>query len=506
MLSIVHSGALRGIEVVDVTIEVNSGERGDPRFIMVGLPDAAVKESHDRVFSALSNSGFMCPRMRTTVNLAPGYIRKEGSFYDLPIALGVIQSTAQVSMKLLDEFVIAGELSLSGTISDIRGGIAFSLYARQNAKKLILPPKSAAEAALVEGVEVFVADSLANVTDFLSGGTPLARAVPVIKDLWAADRNYAIDFSDVTGQLVLRRAVEIAVAGGHNLLMIGSPGSGKSMVAKRIPTIMPRPSMDEIIDIINIYSAAGMSLGEGESCFRRPFRSPHHTISSVGLLGGGVIPGPGEVSLAHNGVLFLDELAEFNRATLEVLRQPLEDGEITISRSSGKVTFPCSIILVAAMNPCPCGFLGDKAGRCKCSPGQVAKYRSRISGPLIDRFDIQIDVPAVSLADLCGHRRGECSADIKVRVERARAIQNARFKDTETTNARMVNVRDGCPLNGTCQNLLDMAMKNLHLSARAYDKILKVARTIADLATSEDILEKHILEAIQYRSLDRIFF
>jgi magnesium chelatase family protein len=506
MLSIVHSGALKGIEVVDVTIEVNSGERGDPRFIMVGLPDAAVKESHDRVFSALSNSGFACPRMRTTVNLAPGYIRKEGSFYDLPIALGVIQSTAQANMHLLDGFVIAGELSLSGTISDIRGGIAFGLYAKQHSKKLILPPKSAKEAALVEGVEVFVADSLVSVVAFLSGDVPLPRAQSSIENFYSIEQDYVIDFSDVVGQLAIRRAVEVAVAGGHNLLMIGTPGSGKSMIAKRIPTIMPRASMEEMIDIMNIYSAAGMSLSEENSCFRRPFRAPHHTISTVGLLGGGVIPGPGEISLAHNGVLFLDELAEFNRMTLEVLRQPLEDGEITISRSSGKVTFPCSIILVAAMNPCPCGFLGDKTGRCKCSPNLVAKYRSRISGPLIDRFDIQVDVPSVSLSDLRGRGKAECSADIKGRVERARSMQNKRFRDRKTTNARMVNVREICTLDATCQNLLDMAMRNLYLSARAYDKILKIARTIADLAESDRILEKHILEAIQYRSLDRVFF
>jgi magnesium chelatase family protein len=506
MLSIVHSGALKGIEVVEVTIEVNSGERGDPRFIIVGLPDTAVKESHDRVFSALSNSGFVCPRMRTTVNLAPGYIRKEGSFYDLPIALGAIQSTAQANMHLLDEFIIAGELSLSGTISDIRGGIAFGLYARQNSKKLILPPKSAKEAALVEGVEVFVADSLSSVVDFLSGNASLAKAKSSIGDYYSIDPNSGIDFSDVIGQLTIRRAVEVAVAGGHNLLMIGSPGSGKSMIAKRIPTIMPRASMAELIDIMNIYSAAGMSLSEGNSCFKRPFRAPHHTISSVGLLGGGSIPCPGEISLAHNGVLFLDELAEFNRTTLEVLRQPLEDGEITISRSSGKVTFPCSIMLIAAMNPCPCGFLGDKTGRCKCSPNRVAKYRSRISGPLIDRFDIQVDVPSVSLADLRGRAKSECSADIKGRIGRARSVQNKRFGNTKTTNARMINMRNMCALDSTCQNLLDMAMKNLHLSARAYDKILKVARTIADLAASDEILENHLLEAIQYRSLDRMFF
>jgi magnesium chelatase family protein len=300
--------------------------------------------------------------------------------------------------------------------------------------------------------------------------------------------------------------VEVAVAGAHNLLMLGSPGSGKSMIAKRIPTIMPRASMEEMIDIMNTYSAAGMSLDEDNSCFRRPFRAPHHTTSSVGLLGGGAIPSPGEISLAHNGILFLDEVAEFSRATLEVLRQPLEDGEIAISRSLGKVTFPCSIILVAAMNPCPCGFLGDKTGRCKCSPDYVRKYRSRISGPLLDRFDIQVDAPSVSLADMRERAKSECSETIKARAESARRMQCERFKSSKITKARMPNVRDICALGSTCRDLLDSAMRNLHLSARAHDKILRVARAIADLGNSDGISENHFLEAIQYRSLDRTFF
>lgn len=506
MLSIVNSGALRGIESVAVTVEVNSGEQGDPRFIIVGLPDTAVKESHDRVFSALTNSGFLCPRTRTTVNLAPGYLRKEGSFYDLPIALGVLQSTAQINMLILNDFIIAGELSLSGKISDIKGGLAFGMYAKRVGKKLILPYKSAMEAALVEGVEVFIADSLRNVAMFLTKLNNLKRAEASIEDYSDTQLNFDVDFSEVVGQFMLRRAIEVAVAGGHNLLMVGAPGSGKSMIAKRIPTIMSNPTKDELLDIISIYSAAGINLNEGTHPVRRPFRAPHHTMSTVGLLGGGSVPGPGEISLAHNGVLFLDELAEFNRTTLEVLRQPLEDGEITISRSAGKITFPCSFMLVAAMNPCPCGFLGDKTGRCKCASDKIRRYRSKISGPLLDRFDIQIEVPSVSITDMYSSVKSESSAEIRCRIEHAKNIQLNRFQDGRIKNANIKNIKDFCHVNEKCQILLDSAMSNLNLSARAYNKILKVARTVADLERSKNINENHILEAIQYRALDRSFF
>ncbi len=506
MLSIVNSGSLRGIEIVDITIEVNSGEKGDPRFVIVGLPDAAVKESHDRVFSALSNSGFICPRTRTTVNLAPGYIRKEGSFYDLPIALGVLQSTGQANMRFIDDFIIAGELSLSGRVSNIKGGIAFGMYAKRRGKKLILPQRSAREAALVDDIEVFEADSLRNVVSFLSGAGSLSRAHSSFNELSSIKVTYDIDFSDIIGQGFLKRAVEVAVAGGHNLLMLGPPGSGKSMIAKRIPTIMPDPNKEELLDIINIYSAAGVNIEDDVWTITRPFRSPHHTISNVGLLGGGTFPRPGEISLAHHGVLFLDELSEYNKVTLEALRQPLEDGEITISRSAGKITLPCCIMCVAAMNPCPCGFLGDKTGRCKCSAEKIRRYRSKISGPLLDRFDIQVDVQAVSVEDMQTIKRSETSAIIKERVEHARARQLKRFASGIIRNADMKSVNEVCKINMESQALLNSAMKNLHLSVRAHNKILRVARTIADLAGEEMINDTHILEAIQYRTLDRNFF
>ncbi len=506
MLSIVHSGSLRGVEVVDITVEVNSGERGDPRFIIVGLPDAAVKESHDRVFSALSNSGYICPRTRTTVNLAPGYIRKEGSFYDLPIALGVLQSTGQANMLLLDDFIIAGELSLSGRISDIRGGIAFGMYAKKVGKKLILPSKSAKEAALVDGVEVFEAHSLRDVVKFFNGEGELIRSKSSFSDFINDTHKSSIDFSDIIGQNFLKRAVEVAVAGGHNLLMIGAPGAGKSMIAKRIPTIMPDLNKEELLDVMSIYSAAGVNIENNERCFVRPFRSPHHIISSVGLLGGGTVPKPGEISLAHHGVLFLDELSEFNKVVLEALRQPLEDGNITISRSMSKVTFPSSFMLVAAMNPCPCGFLGDKTGRCKCSSEKIRRYRSKISGPLLDRFDIQIEVQSVSLSDINNFQKSEPSNSIKKRIESARQKQLLRFSSGKVRNANIRNVRTVCKVDTESQILLDSAMENLHLSARAYDKVLRVARTIADLDNIDEIQKNHILEAIQYRTLDRGFF
>jgi len=512
MLSILQSGSLVGIEALPVQVEVNTGEAGDPRLVLVGLPDAAVKESQDRVTSALRNSAFDPPRTRTTINLAPGHLRKEGPSFDLPIALGILAATGQLQPDLLAKYVIAGELSLSGKTRAIRGGLALALLARQEKKKgILLPPETAAEAALVEGIDVYPVRSLDEAARFLENSIEIAPGTAEDSPFTQPpEEALNLDFSEIKGQYALKRAVEVAVAGGHNLLMIGPPGSGKSMVAKRIPTIMPKPELDEYLEILSIHSAAGMTRKmDGKGYFQRPFRAPHHTISDVGLLGGGSIPGPGEISLAHNGVLFLDELPEFKRSTLEVLRQPLEDGEVTISRSAGKVTLPASIMLVAAMNPTPDGYTGNEGRESRSTPAQIQRYRSRISGPLLDRIDIHIDAPALSLEELRNETPGESSADIRQRILAARDVQKARFEKSGTAcNARMSHrqIRQHCPLDSSLGDLLQNAMEELSLSARAYDRILKVSRTIADLAGSEGIKGNHLMEAIQYRSLDRNLF
>ncbi len=513
MLATIFSAALQGIEAELVHVEVNAGERGDPKLILVGLPDAAVKESDDRVSSALANSGFAMPRTRTTINLAPGHLRKEGPCYDLPIALGLLVATEQLQTTRADDLLIAGELSLSGATRPVRGALAMARLARSLGRRgLILPVESAREAALVDGVEVYPVTSLDEAFRFLAGErdippVPHSEALAITR---TADDAPVGDFSEVKGQHALRRAVEVAVAGGHNIVFVGPPGSGKSMVAKRIPTIMPSPTLDESLEILGIHSAAGQTLGRGASVFgRRPVRSPHHTISDVGLLGGGTIPGPGEISLAHHGVLFLDELPEFKRSALEVLRQPLEDAVVSISRSAGKVTLPCSFMLVAAMNPCPCGYLGAAKHECRCSPTQIQRYRARISGPLLDRIDLHVEAPALSIQELRASEPGEPSASLRTRIQVARDRQTARFKGTRTTaNARMTHaqIRTHCVLDASLGDLLQRAMEELHLSARAYDRILKVARTIADLAGAERIAANHLLEAIQYRSLDRALF
>jgi magnesium chelatase family protein len=510
MLATIGSAALLGIDAVPVSVEVNTGETGTPDLILVGLPDSAVKESEDRVFSALSNSALRMPRTRTTINLAPGDLRKEGAIYDLPIALGILVATGQLVCDNLADYLIAGELSLSGATRPIKGGLAMAVLARETRRKaVLLPPVAAREAALVEGLRVYEITSLDQANRFLSGQLELTPLAPPRAASVPINGDHAPDFADIKGQHAVRRAVEVAVAGGHNLIMIGPPGSGKSMIAKRVPGIMPQPTLDEYLDILRIHSAAGQTMGDGLHFLQRPARAPHHTISDVGLLGGGTIPGPGEISLAHHGVLFLDELPEFKRSALEVLRQPLEDGHVTISRSAGKITLPCHFMLVAAMNPCPCGYLGDPKHECRCSPAHIQRYRARISGPLLDRIDLHVETPALSITELRSDRAGESSAAMRERVEQARQAQLVRFRGTRlTANARMPasQLKKHCALEPALGDLLQQAMEQLALSARAYDRILKVARTIADLASAERIASAHLLEAIQYRSLDRNVF
>ncbi|MDR2201063.1 MAG: YifB family Mg chelatase-like AAA ATPase [Puniceicoccales bacterium] len=503
MLSRIHSGAVLGIEGLPVWVEVNTGLPGEPKFITVGLPDAAVRESQDRVSSALMNNGFSMAKTRTIVNLSPGNLRKEGPIYDLPIALGIIKSTGQASLVRLEEFVIAGELSLSGDLMPISGAVALAMQARKYKKKLILPKASAEMATYVSDIDIFAAGTFREVVGFLSRENELPK---LRRERVGEEEAFDVDFSEVKGQLALRRAVEVAVAGGHNLLMVGSPGTGKSMIAKRIPTIMPKPTLEEFLEILSIHSSCQKTYPS--VAFKRPFRAPHHTISDIGLLGGGNYPVPGEVSLAHNGVLFLDELAEFRRSTLEILRQPLEDGFVDISRYAAKVQFPCSFMLIGAMNPCPCGFLGDSRKECLCSPGQIQRYRSRISGPLMDRIDIHIDVRPIDTGELRQEKIGESSEAIRQRVTLAREIQRARNRPGCITNAKMKqrDLRQFCKLNAQGERLLTSAIDRLSLSGRAHDRILKVARTIADLEQSETIGENHLLEAIHYRSMDRKLF
>ncbi|MBN2069563.1 MAG: YifB family Mg chelatase-like AAA ATPase [Opitutales bacterium] len=514
-LAITQSGTLQGIDAFPVDVEVNSGQKGDPKLIIVGLPDAAVKESCDRVISALSNSGFIPPETRMTINLAPGHIRKEGPLYDLPIALTVLAATGQIRQQAaceLSNYLIAGELSLSGETRPIKGGLSLAVLARDLEKKgLLLPPQTATEASLVEGIDVYEVTSLSQAIQFLNGQEALTPLESPLNDgtLCSDMAITEMDFSEIKGQHSVRRAVEVAVAGAHNILIIGPPGSGKSMIAKRIPTIMPQPSLEEYLEILRIYSVAGKTLEKGSISFQRPFRSPHHTISDVGLLGGGAIPSPGEISLSHNGVLFLDELPEFKRNTLEVLRQPLEDGEVTISRSAGKITLPSAFMLVAAMNPTPSGYSSKDGRQNMCSAAQIQRYRSRISGPLLDRIDIHVEAPSVRFEDLRNEQNGENSNVIRERIQVARAIQKERFSKLGiSSNARMgrKHIVAYCEIDHNKATLLQQAMEQLKLSARAYDRILKVARTIADLAESKEIEIPHLLEAIQYRNLDRALF
>lgn len=521
MLIKIYSAALAGIDAVPVTIEVHSTPGFD--FTLVGLPDSAVKESHERILAALTVNNFETLHRSFTINMAPADIKKEGTAFDLPLAIGMLAGAEKLKSKELEHYMIMGELSLDGSLQPIRGALPIALCARKEGfRGLILPSANAEEAAVVDGLQVYGLNNLMEVIHFLNGEPkdelqPDNRFEPVHVDMQTLFDKMAfptdVDFSDVRGQFKLRRAVEIAAAGGHNMIMVGPPGAGKSMIAKRIPTILPPLTLDEALETTKIHSIAGLTnKRKGASStliVQRPFRSPHHTITDTALVGGGTNPHPGEISLAHNGVLFLDELPEYKRSVLEVMRQPLEDRHITVARTKETVDYPASFILVAAMNPCPCGHYGENnpAHPCTCTPAQVHRYLSKISGPLLDRIDIQCEIEAVPYEQLRDTQPGESSAAIRERVMKARAVQNERFKHSKLIhcnammNSRMV--RQYCALDAECDKLLEFTMAKLGLSARAYDRILKVARTIADIEGAESIRKNHLLEAISYRSLDR---
>lgn len=509
MLAKTYSAAVYGVDAFEVEIEVNSA-KGKPVIVVVGLPDTAVKESRDRVTTAVGNSGYRWPPGRTTINLAPADVKKEGPSFDLPIALGMISASQEVDIPNADHYCIVGELALTGQVRPVKGVLPIVIEARKRGRKaVIVPAENAREAAMVEGIDIFGVQNLRETYEFLLGETLLRPIREDVTQFFARHQSYDVDFSEVRGQHHVKRAIEVAVAGAHNLLMLGPPGSGKSMISKRVPTIMPPMTLEEAIESTKIHSISGLLLDPAQSFVAtRPFRAPHHTISDAGLLGGSANPTPGEISMAHNGVLFLDELPEFRRQTLEVMRQPLEDGRVTISRAAGSMTFPAEFILVAAMNPCPCGYFGAGGKReCRCSPLQVERYRDRISGPLLDRIDIHVEVPAVQYREMSSNELAESSATIRLRVERAREVQQARFggKAKVRTNARMSakQIKTFCALGEEAEGMIKMAMTELNLSARAYDRILKVARTIADLDGAERIAANHIGEAIQYRTLDR---
>jgi len=507
MLTKVYSAALHGADALEVEIEVNEGG-GDPKVVIVGLPDAAVKESKDRVTTAMVNSGYRWPRGRTTINLAPADIKKEGPSFDLPIAIGMLAIAHGRDLPRLARCALAGELALTGAIRPIKGVLPIALEARRRGRAaLLVPAENAAEASVVQGLAVYGVRNLRECFEFLDGQKEVAPSVSDPDAVFHSNQGDELDFADVKGQASVKRAFEVAVAGGHNLLVIGAPGAGKSMLAKRIPGIMPPMALEEAIETTKIHSVCGLLDGRHNFVAIRPFRAPHHTISDVGLLGGSTNPTPGEVSLAHHGVLFLDELPEFKRSTLEVLRQPLEDGRVTISRAAGSLTFPADIMLVAAMNPCPCGFYGHPKRECRCAHGQIERYRQRVSGPLLDRIDIHVEAPPVDYDALTSAEQAEPSSVIRRRVEDVRRVQVERFSGRlkPALNARMTPklMREHCRISAACHGLLKHAMDDLHLSARAHDRILKVSRTIADMAGVEEIGEDHLMEALQYRTLDR---